>query len=1073
MSNIISKEESIDSCNDFELDIGRYNKVRYKYSYPESTKLKGIVFIIAGFGADTDTNYSDKLRNYIAEKFSVVAVNVFYHCFYSRPDNGANIEADHADSLVIQSYVDKYNLDCSAGDSVDDILDKLDIAIKEQKNTGNIDKKFIANVPMTIFAKNDEYQNFGILQALDHLNVLKAIEKKDLNFEDNYSVTMMGSSHGGYIAYLCAKLAPQKIDCVIDNSSYVKPPYDYIVGKEHNHLNPEATMGYKDNINLCLFVKTNWTLDKNSKNYFSNDRYRIRDITDSEHLRSMDSFAENKTKYISYHSVEDEIAPIENKTKFYDELNKLGFDAKLYIIHDSTSVDGKFIKNLHHGMDMSLKELANRELPNALNIKSHPTNKDPFSTSYECDTIRYKFELSNDIYTGKNEPIQNMQEHNDEELTSIAISTYKNNLEYFEKHQKSVYEKLAALDSAIEQNHYQNRYDLIIKDGYFDVLEFSSGNYLYNSNSNDYAANVAESIDFEKNANVFETFKKVKIDEEKLKEYAKVDIDENNLSGFAPILHYLDKNKISPSSLEKIKKFIFFGAGLGGHIVKTDKKIDADIYLIIEDDLELFKLSLFTCPYYELARKSKLVFSVFDTNETFSKTAEKFINDEFYNNHYIKYFQMLSHNEDKLKEFHIKTASQSHNLFYYDSILKQYTRPLDYLKNSFNFLNILKLNSKQEFDSKPVILLAAGPSLQKNIEWIKNNQDRFIIVALSSTLSILEKNEISPDIVTHLDGLDNATAHFKKLRSLEFLKDTTFLLSARTQRVIVDLLNKEHIFFFENGTKYKKDFGNLSAPCVGSTSYLLLLLFNIQELYLLGLDLALDSKTGSTHSSEHEYTKQLDLNLAQTHQDTLTYKHSVLKTAGNFQEEVFTTPEYKLSIDSISTSSQNFKVDTQNVYNLNEGASFINTISTQINTINLDLLPTMDKTSIKQNIHNIFTSSSSNKITNDELKSLEEKKDYCLQLQNIILIQETHKFDSHENFLDALISLESKLTKNTSLTEHDLSLVYKNYFKFIYTFIFDFFNTKELKYKESFVDDINHLLSTQLLRIVKKYEKDL
>jgi len=98
-------------------------------------------------------------------------------------------------------------------------------------------------------------------------------------------------------------------------------------------------------------------------------------------------------------------------------------------------------------------------------------------------------------------------------LEEIAISTYKNNLLYFEKHQPGIYAKLAAFDSAIEQGHYQHKYDLIVKDDYFDVIELGTQNYLYSTNSNNYADLAAKSIDFKKDTNVYETFRKVEIQE--------------------------------------------------------------------------------------------------------------------------------------------------------------------------------------------------------------------------------------------------------------------------------------------------------------------------------------------------------------------------------------------------------------------------------------------------------------------------------------------------------------------------------------------------------------------------------
>jgi hypothetical protein len=654
-----------------------------------------------------------------------------------------------------------------------------------------------------------------------------------------------------------------------------------------------------------------------------------------------------------------------------------------------------------------------------------------------------------------------------------AIETYKNNLVYFNKYQPHIYAKMAAFDSAIEQNYYKNRYDLILKDGYFDVLEFSSDNCLYSANSKEYADVAAKTINFTQSSNAFETFKHVKINADELQKLEACDIADSSLSGFAPMLNYIDKNSPKECRLERIKKFIFFGVGLGTHLTTIDKKINAEVYFIVEDDLELFRLSLFTTAYYELSSNAKLVFSILDTREEFDKNAAEFLETAFYYNHYIKYFHMLSHSEEKLKEFHIKVASQSHIVFYYSEILKQFTRPLKYLKNGFNFTNIIGLHSTQALGSKPVLLLAAGPSLQKNIAWVKANQERFIIIALSATLGILEKNKISPDIVTHIDGLKYASAHFKKLNSMDFLKDTIFLVSARTSKEIVEMLNKNNLFFFENGTSYKKDFGNVTAPCVGSTTYLLATIFGLKELYLLGLDLALDSETGSTHSYDHEYATKLDLNSLAEETDTLNYKKTVVKTHGNLQKDVYTTIEFLKSIDSINTTTQNYKSSEQNVYNIGDGALYKNTISLDLNKIDSSSFAKMDKALIKQELHDIFLTNSSNKITTDELQSLKDKKTHSLKIKEIILAQEKSLFKSYQEFLDSLISLFERLSTSSSSIDYDLALVYKEYSKFIYTFIFHFFNIKELKDKKIHANQLNKLLCKELLRIVNSYIKEL
>lgn len=655
----------------------------------------------------------------------------------------------------------------------------------------------------------------------------------------------------------------------------------------------------------------------------------------------------------------------------------------------------------------------------------------------------------------------------------IALSTYQNNLLYFEESQKNIHSKLVSFQSALDNGYYQSNYDLIFHDNYFDVLELTTQNYLYAQNSDDYATLVAKSIDFNKKNNVYETFRKITIEEKDLPTYETMDIKTNNLSGLASILNYIKINHHATNTLKSIQKFIFFGVGLGQHLIAIDNKIHAKKYLIVEDDLELFKLSLFTTPYYKLALESELYFSVFDSKEEFTKIAVRFLEEDFYYNHYIKYFQMLNHTDEKLEEFHIKIASQSHNLFFYDAILQQYLRPLEYIKDNYNFLNILHSYSASPLGLKPVLLLAAGPSLEKNIHWIQDNQDKFIIVALSATLKNLVKYNISPTIVTHIDGFDDAVGHFNGLSSTKLFDNTLFLLSARTSQMITNSIPKENIFLFENGTSYKKALGNLSAPCIGSTTYLLLLAFGIKNLYLLGLDLALDSQTGATHSDGHFQAKKLDLSSTTTHNDIITFKDHIIETAGNLQDTVYTLPDWKLSIESVNASSVGFKKQDQNVYNLSDGAAFSNTITQNITSLPTTSFEKLNKDTISNEISALFTLKSSSTTTNTEISLLKKRLGYADSLKIIIEKQKNTSFHTADDFLNSLKNIFKQCAANTSDTAYDLSLVYQEYFRIIDTFIFDFFNTDELQETKIHANNINQLLSKQLLRIVDAYIKEL
>lgn len=393
MSEIITVEKSIRSCNDFELNIDRTQELLYKFSYPKSKKIQGIVFTIHGFGADP--SYMENLRLFIAKEFSVVAVDVFYHCFSSRPNNGATLEFDDIDVVILQDIIDKYKIDFSnvIDINTNSVINTLNDQIGKLKAEGTLRSDFKLTLPITLIPKNNEYQNFGIMQAVDHINVLQEIEKMPLNFAKNHSVSLMGTSHGGYLAHLIAKLAPHKIDSVIDNSSYVQAPMSYFLGKETNILKPESTMTM-EHVVLNCFVQTLWSTNTKSPYFFSSNHYMIRDLSNDMHINCMHNFTDNKTKYISYHSTQDSIANVDDKINFYQKLDSFGFTTELNIIDNNSQIDGKFIKTLSHGMNMSLKELAKKELAKVLILKTEKHNEDT-DIIYKCDNITYSFKYKN------------------------------------------------------------------------------------------------------------------------------------------------------------------------------------------------------------------------------------------------------------------------------------------------------------------------------------------------------------------------------------------------------------------------------------------------------------------------------------------------------------------------------------------------------------------------------------------------------------------------------------------------------------------------------------------------------
>lgn len=58
---------------------------------------------------------------------------------------------------------------------------------------------------------------------------------------------------------------------------------------------------------------------------------------------------------------------------------------------------------------------------------------------------------------------------------------------------------------------------------------------------------------------------------------------------------------------------------------------------------------------------------------------------------------------------------------------------------------------KNKAKNKPALIVASGPSLSNDIDTIKKNRSKFIIIAVDSAINVLDQNNIKPDIICGLD----------------------------------------------------------------------------------------------------------------------------------------------------------------------------------------------------------------------------------------------------------------------------------------------------------------------------------
>jgi hypothetical protein len=126
------------------------------------------------------------------------------------------------------------------------------------------------------------------------------------------------------------------------------------------------------------------------------------------------------------------------------------------------------------------------------------------------------------------------------------------------------------------------------------------------------------------------------------------------------------------------------------------------------------------------------------------------------------------------------------------------TRSILFIKNFFENVKSLdgQLSLKDfhnRFNNRPFLIVAAGPSLDKQLEALKKYQHFFYIIAVDKAYPSLYKNNITPDVVITIDPLSIASWGQDQLSD-----STLFITDIGSSPAIIQSNNKNHLFISSN-----------------------------------------------------------------------------------------------------------------------------------------------------------------------------------------------------------------------------------------------------------------------------------
>ena len=654
-----------------------------------------------------------------------------------------------------------------------------------------------------------------------------------------------------------------------------------------------------------------------------------------------------------------------------------------------------------------------------------------------------------------------------DDISTKALNTFTKNMKYLEENHKPIFEKISLLNQLIEEGHYNEHYALDYKEeGYFDVCELSTNEFLYKSNSIEAAKRMVDAIDLKRTGAVFKAQKYVRATDEQADYIDKSELSFHNyLWSTIKIINYVNKFTPPESFMNRVHKIIFLGIGLGLHLKGIIQKLNPQVIFIKEKNLETFRLSLFVTDYTEFAYERFLFFSLTDNENEERESFLEFLNKGNNFNLHLKHVPFTLDYQQELQRLQTHVLSQSYINYGYSAMLLRFIDSPKYLARGYPFLNVSQAYINSFFTNKPVLLLFSGPSASKNIDWVVKNRDRFIIVSALSTCRLLNQHNITPNVIFHIDPGENTSLLFEGLESTYF-KDAKILLASNVDEATLQKFDRTHVHFIEQGTFYKKGFGRFSAPSVGEYAYGISLLFGATDIFLLGIDLALDPDTMQTHADFHPFqvTAQHDEQTA-----SLSPSESITYTKGNFIEQIPTLSVYQISINQFAIFTQIFKKEYHHVYNLSNGAHLEGCEPLHFDEYNWEKLPLLNRAFLQEGIEAFFKNIGSDDFNEGDRGQISYQIKEAKKLEKIIKQHQKKKFANVDAYLQTLTKLSWDLSDMEYKTCSDLAQVYYEYFSIITSYIFDLFNTKELSNPNKHVVNINAILITQLLKMSKLY----
>lgn len=303
--------------------------------------------------------------------------------------------------------------------------------------------------------------------------------------------------------------------------------------------------------------------------------------------------------------------------------------------------------------------------------------------------------------------------------------------------------------------------------------------------------------------------------------------------------------------------YIIFGTSNFTHINKLLKYItDTNTLLLYEPDIEIFFKNIQVNDISEIIYREVIVLCVKGANDGYltefilfalkysTINVTRYCCMQNYNLLYMEdWLEIVRYIKDR---FNSILMSRNTEIFFSGEFV------VNFIANSRDFVSQYSLNQlrdaveKNEINQVPVIIVSAGPSLDKNIEELKKAKDKAMIIGVDTSLKTLLNHDIIPDIVVTVDS------HKPPILFMHTkFKNIPLIVCAQSNKQLFHICNGKRFYFDDENSYmsglYKSITGERLQPTesggsVANNAFSVANVLGFTDIILVGQDLAYTGK---------------------------------------------------------------------------------------------------------------------------------------------------------------------------------------------------------------------------------------